>query len=135
MNINRQIEELAKIDGWRIVRPESIYKGYIIRKDAMEPYNFDRLLECGDLHYFDKTIEFPDDDDAFPDYLNSHDAIQRVIDRMSYDTLVDYETSLSKVFGCFPDCVPSLKATPAQKAEAVLKALGRWDTSSREEEK
>ena len=57
-------------------------------------------------------------------YLTSHDALQRIIEGMDVRTFAVYALHLNKI------CEAStLKATPAQKAEAVLKAHNKWERS------
>ena len=70
------------------------------------------------------------------DYLNSHDAIQRLIDGMSDGVGKNAVRELAYVVGLYKDTNYSLadidkmnNATPEQKAEAVLKAYGRWTTT------
>ena len=82
------------------------------------------------------TVYVKDREDAvcvlmdFPDYLNSHDAIQRIIDNMDATTLTLYFNELWKLV---TDAIAfslkvSLKvmmATPEQKAEAILKVYNK----------
>ena len=72
----------------------------------------------------------------FCNYLNSHDAIQRLIDGMSDGVGKNAVRELAYVVGLYKDTNYSLadidkmnNATPEQKAEAVLKAYGRWTTT------
>ena len=64
-----------------------------------------------------------------PSYLNSHDAVQRVIDKLSDDHLLDYSELLSFVMGFKFITWRDHKATPRQKCEAILKAVGKWEES------
>ena len=64
-----------------------------------------------------------------PAYTTSHDAVQRVIDGLEYNThdldseYARYWEHLRTIVG-FVFNMP--KATPLQKCEAILKALGKW---------
>jgi len=71
---------------------------------------------------------------SVPDYLNSHDACQRVIDKMDAINLEDYWsylgmiTVIGQVRNGSEFChFWKLKATPRQKCEAILKAYGKWE--------
>ena len=106
MKPNRMIEELAKIEGWKYV---PITCGWI------KPSGGGCLEETQSL----------------PLYLTSHDAMQRVIDGLDGDQLKMYELHLYNVVLIAKQTGIQraiLLATPAQKAEAVLKALGLWTT-------
>ena len=115
MKLERQTEEMLRLDGWTIIFPHSIYKGYIVRCGEAKPYDFDRLSACGKLHYFDKEITRPDNR-KFPDYLNDYNAVHRVLDSLSNRLLYKYE-----------DYSTDLQATAAQMTEAVLRAHGKWE--------
>jgi len=58
----------------------------------------------------------------FSDYLNSHDACQRVIDGMDDEKKQDAWNRLRSVRSWGP-----MMATPRQKCEAILKAYGKWE--------
>ena len=64
-----------------------------------------------------------------PNYLTDHNACQRVIDGMDYKGLVKYWDELFHILweSTFDVVLLSLKATPRQKCEAILKAYGKWD--------
>ena len=96
MDKQRQIEALARIEGVYLDCPKG-----------------------GTIEHEDGTFE-----PVLCDYLNSHDAMQRVIDGLSYECIVDYHDHLYAMHKYEYDL---LKATPEQKAEAVLKALGLWE--------
>ena len=123
MNDKQIAEAMARLDGWRIVQPESIFKGYIVKSHLNEPYDFDALVECGDMHYFDKCIDNPDDRAAFPAYLTSHDAVQRVVDGLGD---VEQQNVWNELFRIKSKHAP-MTATPRQKCEAILKAKGVWE--------
>jgi hypothetical protein len=57
-------------------------------------------------------------------YLTSHDACQRVIDGLSAKECAEYHRILKEM--CESDIERFLKATYAQKVEAILKAKGVW---------
>ncbi len=76
---------------------------------------------------------------SLPDYLNDHNAVQRVIDGLDdarlyhllirnivrRDSAIPHEDkSLKNTL--FWDC-EAHKATPTQKVEAILKATGNWE--------
>lgn len=70
-----------------------------------------------------------------PDYLTSHDALQPIIDGLDGVQVRDYLRALEvvkelvtekmEIFNFYVLC----KATPRQKAEALVKALGKWEES------
>ena len=60
-----------------------------------------------------------------PEYLSSLDAVQRVINELSYDELDEAEGYLYIASGS--DYAEMLKLTPRQKCEAILKAVGKWE--------
>ena len=62
---------------------------------------------------------------SLPDYLTDHNAVQRVIDGFDYMVGQSYHTFLAEITGCSVDGF--IKATPAQKVEAILKAKGEWE--------
>ena len=105
MNNQRMVEELAKIDGFT------------------KPYDDVWYNKHGSTHqYVD-----------LHDYLTSHDAMQRLIDGLDEDQLNRYRIELQRVIffgggevrvGDIPTSI--LLAKSAQKAEALLKALGLW---------
>jgi hypothetical protein len=111
MNEQRQIEEMAKIEGvevWHCPSPSTGHHGL-----------------------YKMTGE------ALPDYLTSHDACQRVIDGLEQG-YCDFKYSIELMVtiirdNCLLDdddefiVVMMLKATPAQKVEAILKAKGVWE--------
>ena len=104
MKEQRQIEELAKIEGCTHVA-------------------------CGGNGH---PWGYGKEQNPIPcDYLNSHDAIMRLIDGLSYEQSIEYHRALRKI--C--DSVELfIKATPEQKAEAVLRAYGKWEERNMEEE-
>ena len=97
MNKQKQMEALAKIEGVYLDCPKG---GTIEHEDGkFEP------VPC--------------------DYLNSRDAVQRVIDCLSRDQLREYHNNLCSRQN--KDWEQVIRATPAQKCEAVLKVLGLWE--------
>lgn len=64
--------------------------------------------------------------EVFPNY-ESHDDIQRVIDGLSEEAFMRYVAKLSIVCGNPSPYAMILKATPAQKCEAVLRTVGKWE--------
>ena len=102
MSDERMTEELAKIEGVYLDCPKG-----------------------GTIEHEDGTFE-----PVLCDYLTSHDAMQRVIDGLDGDQLKMYELHLYNVVLIAKQTGIQraiLLATPAQKAEAVLKALGKWE--------
>ena len=111
MNKQKQTQELAKIEGWK--------------KKPSEEWDFIWIKPNG-YPYMSFTL---------PDY-HSHDELQRIIDGMSDADCHSYATELQKVFfgslwleADHLDIQHLLKATPAQKREAILKAYGKWEES------
>lgn len=62
-----------------------------------------------------------------PEYLSSHDACQRVIDGLSNIDLDFYDHILAGIVDTSSWGCRIHKATPRQKCEAILKALGKWE--------
>jgi len=60
-----------------------------------------------------------------PDYPNSHDACQPVIDRMDLKQLQQYSLHLLALKE--HDILLLHQATPRQKCEAILKAHNKWE--------
>lgn len=66
-------------------------------------------------------------------YTESHDAVQRVIDGFTPSELDKYIVELAEIVDSnglmvTQDCIClMLKATPLQKCEAILRAVGKWD--------
>ena len=69
-----------------------------------------------------------------PDYLHDHNAVQRVIDGMDWDTLKRYWDALSEIIDrdATEEDVPIYllmqKAECPQVCEAALKARGMWES-------
>ena len=63
----------------------------------------------------------------YPDYLSSHDALQPIINGLfdSAQQAYDYHDKITEI--CSDDYLYVHTATPAQKAEAILRAVGRWE--------
>ena len=106
MKPNRMIEELAKIEGYLSI---DTFGGRV--RGELENHTW-RVL---------------------PKYLYSHDAMQRIVDGLDWIEGDKVAWVLGKIVGCrilnqhSRDWHLIIKATPAQKAEAVLKALGKWE--------
>ena len=103
----RIIDEMVKMDAWFLNLCEN-YK---------DPWNNPHVV-------------------SKPNYLNDHNAVQRVIDGITDDrTLGSYDTLLvditirdaKKQGGWWSPIGAKMKATPAQKCEAILKATGKWE--------
>ena len=105
MNKQKQTQELAKIEGWE--KKPSEEWGYIWVKPNGYPY-----------------MSF-----TLPDY-DSHDELQPIIDGMDDETFLSYGLCLQDVCEQYTEGYKILKATPAQKAEAILKAYGKWEVES-----
>lgn len=99
MMVDRQNDELIKIDGWVNI----------------------------EFDFMGMPIGYP------PNYLDSHDAVQRMIDGFDDVRLNRYLCHLADIVSgeekAYPNCwlEEIVKATPAQKCEAILKAFGKWD--------
>ena len=65
------------------------------------------------------------------DYLNSHDACQRVIDKMDFDDLIQMDYEMSNLISV---AFEFWKATPRQKCEAILKAYDKWEEEDKSNE-
>ena len=98
MKRERQIEELAKLDGMK----------------------FDRIMF---IHAVTDTTAGPEYD-KIPNYLNSHDALQPILDGMDEKVIKLYDACLVSIV---VDLFEIHRAAPEQKAEAILKALGKWE--------
>ena len=109
MNKQRQIEELAKIEGFTGIHAGVVFNAFYNSggDPEMEP-----VAEITNPHF---------------DYLNSHDGMQRVIDGLDESSFHKYGRCLQDVAQQFTAGYGLLKATPEQKAEAVLKALDKWE--------
>ena len=101
MKQERQIEELARIDG----------------------------LELRGVYWYRGEVRVSRGIGLLPDYLNDHNAIQRIIDGLPEKYALRYVTSLG-------DCIKRniewgivgfLGATCEQKAEAILRAYDKWE--------
>ena len=103
MNKQKQIEELAKIEGYDVT---GMRNGYIIvfRQDMVAS-------------------------NIAPNYLTSHDSMQRVIDGLDDEMVEVYADEIWNAVGNGW----AYKATPEQKAKAVLKALGKWSSDDSQE--
>lgn len=64
------------------------------------------------------------DNTYLPNYLNDHNACQRVIDGMTETEGITYFKRLRYAVNSRQEFV---KATPRQKCEAILKAYGKWE--------
>ena len=103
MKRERQIEELAKLD------------------------EFKRIGEY-ELKHGDSPVALKGGHPRLiPDYLNSHDALQPIINGLfdSAQQAYDYHDIITEL--CSDDCLYVHTAAPAQKAEAILRAVGRWE--------
>lgn len=120
MNVQKQREALAKVEGWD-TDPEG----------AREWGSRGQWCIKGTGVLVSKNMHLPK-------YLTSHDAIQRVVDGLDDEQLSWYDESLRNItrkqYGNAGYLYP-YKATPAQKCEAVLKALGLWEGSSIDSQK
>ena len=96
MKDERIIEEMVKLDAWFLDLCEN-YK---------DPWNNPHVV-------------------SKPNYLNSHDACQRVIDGMNDQIVRLYCYQVTALTGYTPHGI--IKATPRQKCEAILRAYGKWE--------
>ena len=72
-----------------------------------------------------KRSWYPDDPYRF-NYLDSHDAIQRIIDMLFGAEIESYHAALWEPFRSRGEIAKFYKVTPKQKAKACLVAVGRW---------
>ena len=105
MTEERQIEELARMDDLNIVSVEGSFAVYDFKDN-------------GDLYYGPMTEM---------DYMNDHNAIQRVIDAMDSCRLGVFVKALSITSKARWSYGKLLRATCEQKAEAILRAVGKWE--------
>lgn len=112
MKIERQIEELAKLDGsYEGCCHVHVRKGMPAIGHGLEGVNKE-----------------------LPDY-DSHDALQPIIDGMGWGDIEEVGAYLLEILGVPQNALKcvilrhSLKATTAQKREAILKAYGKWEES------
>ena len=68
-----------------------------------------------------------EDGDVSACYTTSHDAVQRVVDGMSRNECREY---VDQLIIMLVDFELIHKATPLQKCEAILRALGKWTKES-----
>lgn len=113
------IEEMAKLDGY--------VDCSITHKVAGRIVQYGRKSAPASDH--ERRYEVP-----LPAYLTSHDAVQRVIGKLDYDTLmqVTWAIQVSTTKGNHSPIrsdldIGLLTATPRQKCEAILRATGRWE--------
>ena len=103
MNESRQVEEMAKLDGWS---KEGRFWRHLNG-------NLSDNLGCGQT-----------------DYLKDHNAVQRIVDGLDEHTVVQFVIKLAEI--CQRDCNGdytrryTMYATCPQKVEAILKACGKW---------
>ena len=69
----------------------------------------------------------------FADYLNDHNAIQRIIDELNDETVDEYMYQLEEVTSANSRLISGIEAnarlmqaTPPQKCEAFLRLFGKW---------
>ena len=60
-------------------------------------------------------------------YLEDHNAVQRVIDGLDEEGTFRYVRRLRELMGDLTAYCFIIKATPRQKCEAILKAKGLWE--------
>lgn len=103
MTDNQIVEAMAGVDGYEDVQC-LLWGKYRQPKWKVWEYGGRNWLSC-------------------PDYLNSHDAVQRVVGVLGVLELNDVEHNMYELSGR-----PGfLACTPRQKCEAILKAKGLWE--------
>ena len=115
MNPIKQRIALATIDGWTNIQESPFYTS----PRGVSP----------DPDYVWEVI---------PDYLNDHNAIQALLDKQPdhiimgpYLNQLSFDTTHMAYLGDYcTEIVPILKATAAQKCEALLRACGEWDNNN-----
>ena len=104
MNEQKQIEAMARLDGYSIVKVVQGIKYW--KHEAVGMFAGNKFL---------------------PDYT-SHDAVQRVIDGLVYGEKSEYISRLLDLTKVIMRTTENMiSATPAQKVEAILKAKGEWE--------
>lgn len=109
MKPERMQEELAKIDGW--IRHSNKLSGAVWYEKGAVVCKFNEL----------------------PPYLRSHDALQPIIEGMGVITGDKFAYILGGLVKAQVINMEArnwyliIKATPEQKAEAILRAVGKWE--------
>jgi len=133
--IERQIEEMAKLD--RIPSRSWPDDRYPISLKAIRWYEPDGAIRRYDITQHlsgSVSVEGPVFCSSCPDYLDDHNAIQNIIDAMNDTDGANYVRILSDMVGyshewSTENVVSLVKASCAQKVEAVLKTYERWEDS------
>ena len=113
MSDDRIIEEMARLEGFNRVNDSAMGTVYF----------------RGDAHHCDQNAFSLE---SLPDYPNSHDACQSIIDGMNDQSLHHYISLLADITNGNEDAwsvesiMATAKATPRQKCEAILRARGKW---------
>lgn len=111
-----QIRALAELDGWRMT--------YQVAEDNKWPTRKSWITDpCGKAQMIHNI----------PDYLHSRDALQSVLEKFDFQTwyklndilcpMLNVKTEFDNTTGIV---IGVLMATPAQLAEAILRATGKW---------
>jgi len=123
MTDQKIIKEMARLEGFNRVNDSSMGTVYF----------------RGDAHHCDQNAFSLE---SLPDYLDSHDACQRVIDGMSehhslhlaYHLRKMLTWSTAQYYTSDIQIGLVLKATPRQKCEAILKAYDKWEEENNSNE-
>jgi hypothetical protein len=110
MKDSKQIEALAGLDGWGIVKTIGKNSFSAVPPNEKPLRNKWLSIECAMSDY--------------PRYLTSLDALAPIIQGMSRNECREYVDQLIIMLGDF-ELIH--KATPQQVAEAIIKAMGLWE--------
>lgn len=122
MTQQEQIRALAELDGWKnfpeFKKVQCPDGSYMVWGRWINPQ--------GHAHnYWPESEAFA----KLPDYLNSRDALQPILERLTgseIDSVAAHLHSNLKVRTFYEDNRALLTAKPLDIAEAILRATGRW---------
>ena len=120
MNEQKQIEAMARLDADIYCNKIGINNEH--RQDTMRRAYIIKATAQIEMHKCD--------------YLHDHNAVQRVIDGLDSLRLTEYMNELGSIIDpimVYEVSSGILKATPAQKVEAILKACGKWGETKDEQ--
>ena len=116
----RQNEVIAELCGWKRVREDGMY-WHPEKKIA-------RIAKGSKLWKLREKMNLPMANVGLPDYLNSLDAMREAEMTLKHPQDIEYADILADFF----ESIQSLAvfATPAQRAEALLRTLNLWEETN-----
>jgi hypothetical protein len=141
MNEIDQIKAIAELDGWKFwCTPHYGHDG----KWHCEPYKGKDIWDAKHSAWAGKPVDIQYDlEEELPNYITSRDAIIPVIEKQDDDTRQRFFYELLNLRGLSIETTSAwnytinithlqfadaILATPAQLAEALLRATGKWRT-------